>query len=51
MEVETINNLNHDKTNGFVINSFGPVDAVESMEEDTDLQIEGKELVCMAFFL
>lgn len=54
METEMLNNLGDDKavkTAGFVVNTLGLVNAVESMEEDTDLQPGEKELVCVVFFL
>lgn len=48
METEILNKLQEDKgakQNGFVVDSFGLVNAVEKMEEDTDLHGEEKELV------
>lgn len=53
METEMLNNLGDDKavkTAGFVVNTLGLVNAVESMEEDTDLQPGEKQLVCVVFF-
>lgn len=54
MEIEMLNNLGDDKavkTEGFVVNTLGPVNAAESMEEDTNLQPGEKELVCVVFCL
>lgn len=52
METEMLNNLGDDKTiktQGFVINSLGLVNAVEKMEEGTNMQAGEKELVCSVF--
>lgn len=54
METDMLKSLSEDKTaktNGFVLNTLGPVDAVESMEEDTDLLPGEKQLVSAVCFL